>query len=374
MKNFFWICLVFAGLSSCNHRSEKGRFEVSGTLKNAPDQKIYIEELYFSQKDPEVLDTGFIKNGHFTIGATATEQGLYRIRLENDNGFIFINDQSKIPFTADLKDLSLSGTNFNTPANQLLKNFIVRVDTFKNSLDSKSIELHHAKEIKETDSLLNIKKAAMETETNNFTQYIIHYIDTTSNPVMALFALGYTRDLQPEKIQKSVNSLTARFPGNKSIGIIVQQFNQMLLKDATKPHIGSVAPNLFLPDTSGVLFSLQSLRGKFVLIDFWASWCGPCRGENPNVVKAYNQYKDKNFTVLGVSLDKDKGAWLNAIHADQLTWYHISDLKYWGSAAVGLYGLDSIPYNVLIDTQGKVIATGLRGDDLLNKLEEVLKK
>ena len=115
------------------------------------------------------------------------------------------------------------------------------------------------------------------------------------------------------------------------------------------------------------------LRGKYVLVDFWASWCGPCRGENPNVVKAYNQFKDKNFTVLGVSLDKDKAEWIKAIGEDKLTWYHISDLKYWNSAAVALYGFDGIPYNVLVDPQGKIIGTNLRGTDLEIKLGEIIK-
>ncbi len=128
-----------------------------------------------------------------------------------------------------------------------------------------------------------------------------------------------------------------------------------------------------MPDTSGKSFSLNSLRGQYVLVDFWASWCEPCRNENPNVVKAFNQFKDKNFTVLGVSLDKDKQAWEDAINADKLTWHHISDLQSWNSAAVTLYGFDAIPYNVLIDPQGKIIAIGLRGKDLEDKLTEVLK-
>ena len=134
-----------------------------------------------------------------------------------------------------------------------------------------------------------------------------------------------------------------------------------------------MAPELTMNDINDKPFSLSQLRGKYVLIDFWASWCMPCREENPNVVAAFNQFKNKNFTVLGVSLDKNKQSWLDAIKEDKLIWQQISDLKYWSSAATPLYGIDGIPYNVLIDPQGKIIATRLTGNALQNKLTEVLK-
>jgi peroxiredoxin len=139
--------------------------------------------------------------------------------------------------------------------------------------------------------------------------------------------------------------------------------------------IGKIAPDFEQPDTLGTLVKLSDLRGKYVLVDFWASWCGPCRAENPNVVKAYAKYNEKGFTVLGVSLDQPgkKEAWIAAIHKDNLTWTHVSDLKFWDNAVAKLYGIQSIPQNYLLDPQGKIIASNIRGEELEKKLAEIFK-
>ncbi|WP_341841013.1 TlpA disulfide reductase family protein [Chitinophaga caseinilytica] len=194
--------------------------------------------------------------------------------------------------------------------------------------------------------------------------------DNPSSPI-GMFVLnqvvGYELDVDvAEPLFKSLSKTVRRYPSAKEFAYRIDL--------AKKIAIGQPAIEFTQNDTTGAPVTLASFRGKYVLVDFWASWCGPCRAENPNVVKAFQQYKDKGFTILGVSFDEKQDRWKQAIRTDNLTWTHVSDLKGWKNEVGKLYGIRAIPQNLLIDPQGKIIARNLRAEELGKKLEELLPK
>jgi thiol-disulfide isomerase/thioredoxin len=203
---------------------------------------------------------------------------------------------------------------------------------------------------------------------------ILHdlFFENISSP-FAIHILEYYENTGATPEQ--VDSLYAQLPQEFQKGPTANKFNEKLEKQR-KLSYGKPAPEFIQPDTSGIPVALSSFRGRYLLIDFWASWCGPCREENPYIVKAFSKYKDKGFHVLSVSLDQKNGKerWLKAIRDDQLTWTHVSDLQFWGNAVAVKYNIESIPQNFLLDPAGKIIARNLRGESLEKALEQIYKQ
>lgn len=211
---------------------------------------------------------------------------------------------------------------------------------------------------------------------DSLANYAEKFIEEHNKSLAVFIALGDVKD-QKKYFELAEKGIGESFPNSQYHQVLKQAVQAINAPAQSAPKqngvgIGDLAPELNMPSPDGEIITLESLRGKYVLIDFWASWCGPCRRENPNVVKAYNKYKEAGFEVYSVSLDRDKNRWIQAIQQDGLIWpSHVSDLKQWQSAATGLYGFSGIPYTVLIDKEGKVIATRLRGSQLEAKLQEL---
>ncbi|WP_052353895.1 redoxin domain-containing protein [Flectobacillus major] len=186
--------------------------------------------------------------------------------------------------------------------------------------------------------------------------------------ISAFIIYSYFTRAGSEEKAKTYYNLLAKNAQATYYGTNIKEF----LDNSAKVDVGKMAPAFSMADTTGNAFTLASLKGKYVLVDFWASWCGPCRKENPNVVKAYNEYRDKNFEIVGVSLDDKKSNWVKAINADKLTWVHVSDLKGWQNEAAKMYAVSAVPMNFLLDKNGKIIAKNLRSEELHKKLAELI--
>lgn len=373
MKKIFIGIAIIAAVSACKEK-KYGGFVVVGKIEHAPSNKILLEELPFGGEQPIVLDSATLKtDGTFELRTLGKEEGLYLLAIQNGPEVLIVNDHKSIKLRLDAnnyKAYTTEGSEASIALHQFLEEYSTQFSALSNTFKTAD----SLQNTNQSDSITTVTNLQKELQLKKLNDYITQFVNSTASPAVRYYVLGKSfKTMQPEDIKRLVDASVDKFKDHSGLLKMKGIIDMQISSDPKLALLNKPAPEISLTDTSGKTVSLSSYKGKYVLVDFWASWCGPCRQENPNVVAAYNKYKDKNFTVLGVSLDKDKAAWMAAIQEDHLTWNHISDLKQWESVVVAPYKITGIPFNVLVDPTGKVIAVELRGQALEAKLAAVLK-
>jgi peroxiredoxin len=373
---YFIAALLFASLASS---AQDVKFE--GTA----DKKFDGNKIILYNHSTGDHDSAYVKDGKFTITVSFKEPTQYMfysdMELKTKGGYspygILVTEPGTVKINADIENFTNSKVT-GAKENELYHSFAGKsseaqkkiIDDLtqkygKEFIYNRNPDTSDSKYKQLMKDYGEMSGANQKVELERLRQFI------KANPgsFAAVYLLdGYGRTMELPEVEALYASLSPEYKDTRSGKSVA---NGIEARKITA--IGNVAPDFSQPDTSGNVVKLSDLRGKYVLIDFWASWCGPCRAENPNLVKEFNNYKDKGFTVLGISLDQPgkKEAWLAAIHQDGLTWTQVSDLKFWENEVAVLYGVKAIPMNLLLDPQGKIIAKDLRGEDLSKKLSEL---
>jgi peroxiredoxin len=317
---------------------------IKGTISNnTVYTSVYLENM-MNQKD---LDSGLIdKSGLFSLVTTIDKADFFKLRFSQEHYILLVLNPG------ETVDIEVDANNFFQPV-------------IKGSKNSEMVYGAYGR-LKEFDLEMQQMNKQFEKKKKDF---IREFILNNLNSLSCLYFIDVISiEDEPEIYRKLEQSLYALYPDHPLVGNLRER-----VKNFAFLSIGSLAPEIDLPGIDGKNIKLSSLRGKYVLIDFWAAWCGPCRKESPHLVATYKEFNQKGFEIYSVSLDNNKKDWEAAIKKDGLgAWSHVSDLKYWNSAAAGDYGVDAIPFTILIDREGKILAKGLRGDELKRTLKELL--
>lgn len=369
-----WALLCLLPAAQLYAQQSDSTFTIEGRItgKKAP-VKVFLDV-------QRKLDSAIVENGKFSFKGKVKEAPVMAYLLFDHSG----NDMHDYSRQRDfqgfyIENSALRITSPDSAKNAAITGGVAQGEYVKLQAATKVADARQQQLIKENSALPEAEResgAAQEAFTKRYmalqaeknTVALKFVMDHPATVIATrILADAVMNEADPYEIEKAFNGLPAKVKETAQGKRLAKN-----IETGKLTAIGAMAPDFVQADTAGRDVRLSSLRGKYLLIDFWASWCGPCRAENPNVVKAFEQYKDKGFTILGVSLDSKKDYWLSAIASDHLNWLQVSDLKAWSNEAARLYGVSGIPQNFLLDPQGKIIAKNLRGDALVNKLKEIL--
>ena len=362
MRNVVILLIAFLIVTACTHTD---RYTITGTVDGVDSVMVFMKKREAGKWVD--VDSAQLVAGQFNFtGSVASPQMYYIMINETDVRQPFFIENSDIEVAITI-DSTMTTDVKGSAAQDVYNEYITLTEPVDEEMSGIYQDYRKAREaddeagIARADSLYEVAEAQKK---NLIKQFVKGHKASVVAPYL-IMRNSYKFDL-PELEEFSVE-LDTNLSGSSYYTSLINRVD--ILKSV---QVGQPAPDFTQNDTTGNPLALSSLKGNYLLVDFWASWCGPCRAENPNVVEAWKKYHKKGFDILGVSLDRNKGKWMEAIDADGLTWNHVSDLQYWSNAAAKLYGVNSIPANVLLDPEGIIIARNLRGEDLQIKLEELL--
>ena len=371
LLSFFYI-FIFGFISTLNALE----YHISGELKFAEGKMLYLEEIY--AQEFRLIDTIRVNNkGEFEMKGSVEQSGIFRLKIDEGHFWWLILEGFPINLNLNFRVIDryvIIGSPASNTLNVFLKKqrgYLKRMQLLKQSLfkekQEQSLALSPKVESAVTFNKIRSINNQLEELGFEYFAFLQSYIDTCENLTSIVAAENLPAEQYPEYLRKAIKSLNKRFKNSK----YVSQLSDVV-ESKLKLIIGAQAPDIIMPTPDENIITLSSLKGKTVLLDFWASWCRPCRMENPHVVKLYEKYKRKGFTIYSVSLDQRKSSWINAIEADGLKWKnHVSDLKGWRNAAAVEYEVRGIPSTFLLDKKGRIIAKDLRGYALDRKLKEI---